>query len=99
MDKRTEFPNIAPSNKKSQLVSRYSFAAKPVFGVDILVRPPVSFSDIEGDDNNRNLQLGDECIAAVIHGNFDDANALSLDEDYSVRFVVGDDLSIPNVSA
>ncbi|MEI7548494.1 MAG: hypothetical protein WCK21_10625 [Actinomycetota bacterium] len=94
---RTAYPHLAPSANKSQLVSRRSFSEAPVFGLDILLRPPAEFS--EGSVGARNvLSLGNECFALVVHGEFD-AGRLSDSGEFFTRLVVGDDLAIPAVTS
>lgn len=94
---RTSYPSIAPVANKSQLVSRHSFLEPPVFGVDILVRPPTEFSDDRDDGELRNaLTLGDEALALVVHGEFDGLRLVTTDT-YVVRLVVGNAFSIPRI--
>ena len=94
---RTEFPYIAPASKTSQHTSRFNMAAAPVFGVDVLIRPPAQFSEDRAGSALRNeLTLGEECFALVAHGNF--ANGALLDDgSYLVRLVVGDAFAIPAI--
>jgi hypothetical protein len=96
---RTTYPYLAPAANKSQLVSRTNFREPPVFGIDFLVRPPTEFSEDRDEEETRNaLSLGAECLALVIHGQFDDG-CLSDDGDFFARVVVGDELAIPKVVA
>lgn len=99
LHERTAFPYLAPAGDKSKLVSRHSFNAAPVFGVDLLVRPPVAFSEDRLGGQTRNaLTLGDESIAVIVHGGFHEGR-LDPNEEYFVRLVVGDDLAIPKVQS
>ncbi len=96
-ENRTEFPYIAPCNKKNQLVSHYDFSKTPVFGVDILVRPPVEFSSSKAECvSQRNLKVGSECFALVIHGDFQ-GKSLVNNSEYFHRLIVGDAFAIDNI--
>lgn len=99
LEARTAYPALAPAGKKGQLVSRHSSEAAPVFGVDILIRPPIEFADTRaGGVLRHNLSLGRECVALIVHAEFVDGR-LSDHGDYFVRVVVGDDLAVPEVLA
>lgn len=90
LTERTAFPMLAPAANKSQHVSGHSLTATPVFGFDILVRPQATFAEQREDGALHNdLQLGEESIALVVHGTFDDG-ILVIDGAYEVRLVVGD---------
>jgi hypothetical protein len=96
---RTAYPKLAPVGKKTQHVSRNSFSHAPVFGVDVLVRPPTVFSEDRDDKSLHNgLVLGEECIALVIHGTFENGRLVE-DGEYFARLVVGDAFTIPKVSS
>ena len=96
---RTAFPYIAPVSNKSQHVGRHSFRHAPVFGVDVLVRPPTIFSEDRGDKSVHNgLTLGEECIALVIHGTFDSGHLVE-DGEYFTRLVVGNAFGIPKMTS
>ncbi len=95
---RTSFPHIAPSNWRSQLVSRHNWRRESVFGVDVLVRPPTEFHDESAASLNRNLQVGDESICLVVHGTFDRRHLVD-DGSYLVRLVVGNDLAISRIAS
>lgn len=94
LEQRTRFPNIAPTNRRTQLVSRFGFHAAPVFGVDILIRPPVAFS--AGPKPRNSLHVGSEQLAFVIHGNFG-RRKLICDEQFCTRLVFGSDFAIPRM--
>ncbi len=96
---RTPFPSLAPAGNKSQHVGRHSFSHAPVFGVDVLVRPPTEFAEERADSATRNsLQLGEEAIALVIHGNFADGRLVE-DGQYFARLVVGNAFGIPKIAS
>jgi len=96
---RTAYPSLAPAGRKNQHVSVRSFRAAPVFGVDILVRPPTEFAEDRVDGLDRHtLVLGAECMALVIHGDFD-GSRLADGGIFFTRLVVGDALSVPRITA
>lgn len=97
LHRRTAYPYLAPSGHKSQLVRPTSWGRAPVFGLDVLVRPPVEPTEGGPSATLKNdLVLGEECIALVIHGTFEGPQ-LVIDGRYEPRLVVGDDLAIPKI--
>jgi len=97
LSRRTPFPFLAPAANTSQLVSRDSWSQAPVFGVDLLLRPPTTFSGDREDKELRNaLKLGEEKFALVIHGTFDKGRLID-DDEYLARLVFGDAFSIPKI--
>jgi hypothetical protein len=94
---RTTYPYLAPAGKKNQHVSYSDFSRTAVFGLDVLVRPPTEFSEDRGDKKLQNgLVLGEENIALVAHGTFENGRLVD-DGEYFSRIVVGDAFNIPNV--
>lgn len=95
---RTAFPYIAPAGSKTQHVGRHSPSHAPVFGVDVLVRPPTPFAEDRDEKSLRNsLMLGEECFALVIHGTFENERLVD-DGEYFARVVVGDAFNIPKIA-
>jgi hypothetical protein len=94
---RTDFPYLAPTSRKSQLIGIDSFSRTPVLGTDVLVRPPTAFAQENANRTEiHDLMVGRESVALIIHGNFRDHSLIS-DGEYLARLVVGDTLAIPKV--
>ena len=99
IENRTAFPFLAPVSNKSQHVSRNDWLQRPVFGIDILVRPPVEFSEDRDEKDLRNdLILSEECFAIVVHGNMREGQLID-DGEYFARLVTGDAFSIPRINS
>lgn len=98
LGKRTAHPYVAPSNNRSQLVPLHSFAAAPVFGVDVLVRPPTEFTNVvSGDTLKNDFNVGEQNFALFLHGTFEDGLLVD-DGEFFARLVVGDAFKTLNVA-
>ena len=94
---RSDFPYLAPTSRKSQLVGIDSYSRTPVLGADVLVRPPTAFSQELGNSTEiHDLAVGRESLALVIHGNFRD-ESLIIDGVAAVRQPDRLPLPIPKV--
>ena len=88
---RSAYPYLVPSGNTSQRVKRDSFGPQPVYGIDLLLRPPNEFSQDRAGAVRNELRLGEECIALVVHGIFE-GGRLASGSEYFSRIVVGNGL-------
>ncbi len=87
-EERSQYSYLATSNS-NKLVSVYDFNRPPVFGFDVLVRPPNEFTDTSSNHApTHNLKVSDEGVVFVIHGDFI-GDRLDPVGEYMTRIVYG----------